>query len=406
MAESCLKGAFNTGDDAISYRRSLEQRRQKNVLKETVQSLSLTRLSLTENMISQPQSLANDLIELLDCVKIPLSVSFLNVSYSGWGKKDMITQRFLADHQDKFSLVVLGSDLKVQLRSKSIEAILTTESSNEVFQLIQLFEKDINKLKMLRNSFHSQNITEVSYDTFITKYSTNKHKMNLSFILRNSHSLELVVQDRGTYVRFLEDNTMNVVMTEKEVWNILILEGLDGFLVACLKSLLAKFFKPINQGTLQSCFNFGAPIDKLFLQQHNDVFQGAGEAGVTLKSNKVNYTTAITNNATPLKKNVVPNKETVNREVFTLGDVAKSSGEKTFLKCPENNEKESVQKSEKDETLETVRQAISKNQSVVLLGDGQLTPLFVDINKMDAKKRLRVLLSIRDAIDIELCKRE
>ncbi|XP_057306520.1 uncharacterized protein LOC130644802 isoform X1 [Hydractinia symbiolongicarpus] len=404
MAES-LRNAFNTGEDAISYRRSLEQRMQKNVLKETVQNLSLTRLSLTENMISQPQSLANDLIELLDRVKIPLSVSFLNVSYSGWGKKDMITQRFLADHQDKFSLVVLGSDLKVQLRSRSIEA-RCTESSNEVFQLIQLFEKDINKLKMLRNSFHSQNITEVSYDTFITKYSTNKHKMNLSFILRNSHSLELVVQDRGTYVRFLKDNTMNVMMTEKEVWNILILEGLDGFLVACLKSLLAKFFIPINQGTLQSCFNFGPPIDKLFLQQHNDVFQGAGEAGVTLKSNKVNYTTTIINNSTPSKKNVVQNKETVNREVFTVEDVAKSSGEKTFLKCPENKENENVQKSEKDETLETVRQAIDKNHSVVLLGDGQLTPLFVDINKMDAKKRLRVLLCIRDAIDNELCKRE
>ena len=100
--------------------------------------------------------------------------------------------------------------------------------------------------------------------------------MNVSFIMRNSHALEIFSRGRKTYIRLVQKMGLSC-MTEKDVWDVLITKGLEHLLVMCLERLLTNFFKPINQGSLQACFNIGSiALDKSFLNRHRNMFEGHG----------------------------------------------------------------------------------------------------------------------------------
>jgi len=237
-------------------------------------------------------SIASILTRVLNIYKIPLSVTFLNVTFSGGlNKKFAITHDFMKLYKDKFIYNVVGNDLKIQLRDASNTVKDATSTSNtvkdstskeyekDINYITQVIDKDLNKMKVLsqRNSK-----TDIEYSDFI-KQCSKRSNINIPYILRNSHALIIKSRDQQTYIEFIKDWNENITMSESEVWDILSTGGFDSFLITVLTSLLTHFFEPINQGTLQSCFNFGSiVIDKVFMRCHADVLEKSDNMGIIL----------------------------------------------------------------------------------------------------------------------------
>ena len=349
----------NKSTDSLDEKSNQQQQEQEK----SVVNLNMKILPLKDD---EEYSISDTLVSVLHDVKIPVSVSFFNVTYASWGKKAAITPKFLKENKDKFLLTVIGSDLKMVLKEN--EQIAEVGNVFEC-QLKQLIWKDINKVKLLRCIFREGKIKEVLYQNF-KKYSSNKNKMNLSFIVRNSHALKIVSRDDQTYIRLLDDDEDNIDMDEDEIWRI-ISEGFDCFLVTCLKSLLRKFSVPIDQGVLQSCFNFGsAVLDKGFLRANHSVFDGSGTSGIMLKDSSM---------------------------------VEAELGDKKFVKC--QNRSNLIQ-TNYDEIVEKVKAAINRETSVILLGEISTKPIILEVSTLDENKILNVLQNLRDAIDEEICKKK
>ena len=290
-------------------------------------------------------SLENLLINTLRNIEIPVSVSFINL-FLNQRKVDQITERFLSSEeiQDKFSLFLVGCDLKIKLKEhKDKDA---TNLCTYARDLLEIIHKDTTKLRDLRVKFTKNKLSEVLYADFLTNYNSNKYKMKLPFIVRNSHSLAIYKKEDNTYVRFINENEQVVRMCD-------ISKGFEVLLLKCCKELLSHFTVPLDQGILQTCFNLGMVIDKKFLNKYHHVFVGHGSVGVKLRHKTSEDT-----------KRVVENIET-------------------------------------DINMEEIEVALDEKRSIVIVGSTMDTPIFY-YGESTCSDKVAALVKLNELIGCEI----
>lgn len=193
--------------------------------------------------------------QVLTVLDIPVSITLINTTLLSLFKMAPIKEKFLTEHNDKFHLQVIGYDLKISLSRNQPPGGPVSEKAKSMCGII---ERDIRKVDEIKKSLQNDNITEILFDNLITKFSSRKKNINISFVVRNSHNLELFRRNDQTFVRVIDKDDAQFKLDNKEI--ISLFQKNNGFqevLVLCLKNLLANFATPQNLGTLQASFSFG-----------------------------------------------------------------------------------------------------------------------------------------------------
>ena len=196
---------------------------------------------------------------VLSDLKIPLSVSFLNTEFASKFKHEInsgITLDFMKIFKDEFMFNVIGSDIKVQLKEER------EQSLNKRFQPIadqvkKIFRKDLYKLDDIITKMEVEKI--MLFERFCKDFSSNKYKINLPSVNRNSHKLKIKAQDGETYVEISEED--NTFIDEKKFWEIIEAQGFEELIFIILINLSSKFYRELDQGLLQVCFKYDIAID-------------------------------------------------------------------------------------------------------------------------------------------------
>ncbi|XP_065648200.1 uncharacterized protein LOC136077897 isoform X2 [Hydra vulgaris] len=357
--------------------------------------------------------LVNILLHILKETKVPVSLSFLNVTFKSSGFTWIISENFLLKRHDIFALSILGNDLKICLR-KTNEIF---ERTDDGLNIIGSINKDLTLISRVQNVLQNP----IPFDEFCQKYNSNKYKVNLAFIVRNSHALRLSLINGITYIN-LNKNGFYSDVNEDDIWGCLRSDGFKTIFVRCLKGLLENFFEPVQLGNLQSCFNYGGwVIDKSFLKTHSDIFLGDGIRGITLSKNKFENKNLSSHNEEPIRKNLsshneVPirknlsphNEVPIRKNLSSLNEVpirkdmfenknSSPCNEVLFRKDTETNLKSHFQKA-------LVDFALQHDSSIVILGSSnQQPPLIVEaFGSNSTEKRLTALRSIRDYLNKEI----
>ena len=326
--------------------------------------------------------LCSILIQVLTRLQIPASITLINTSLLSLLKRSPITEEFLNKNRNTFSLQVIGSDLKISLRHKQEVKNLSPESENAT-RLCCVIEKDLRKLDSIKEIIKQEKKTEITYDDFITKYNTKKKRINIAFIVRNSHSLNLYRRDQQTFVQF--DNS-KIEMGDEEIYEILKSNDFETILVRCLKSLLSSFFVPINLGSLQSCFSLGSFIDKDFLMKYVKFFQGTAETGIKIKDGLRNeIDTAGSKFVLELTEDYVCTKATA-----------------LVLNTTENKSSDT---SKRDmEVMSHIQNALECSRSLVIVGEGDKDAILFNVVETNDRKRLTLLKNMQEIINEEIQK--
>ncbi|XP_047128038.1 uncharacterized protein LOC105843867 [Hydra vulgaris] len=339
--------------------------------------------------------LVNILIYILKETKVPISLSFLNVTFKSLCLPWIISENFLLKKHDVFALSILGNDLKIFLR-KTNNIFQRTEDG---LNIISIINKDLTLISRFQDML--QNAT--SFDEFCQKHSSNKYKVNLAFVIRNSHALRLSLMNGITYIDS-NKNGFHSELKEDEIWSCLRNDGFETIFVKCLKGLLEKFSVPVQLGNLQSCFNYGGwVIDKGFLKTHSDIFQGDGIRGITLNKNVFENKSSSCYNEVPIRKNMFENNSMSSYKVVPVrNNTVENKNLSSYNEFPMKNDTETNLKSYLQKSL--VDFALQHNSSILVLGSSnQQPPLIVEALGSDNKeKRLTAICLIRDHLNKEI----
>ena len=218
---------------------------------------------------------------VLSDLKIPLSVSFLNTEFASKFKHEInsgITLDFMKIFKDEFMFNVIGSDIKVQLKEER------EQSLNKRFQPIadqvkKIFRKDLYKLDDIITKMEVEKI--MLFERFCKDFSSNKYKINLPSVNRNSHKLKIKAEDGKTYVEISEED--NTFIDEKKFWEIIEAQGFEELIFIILINLSSKFYRELDQGLLQVCFKYDIAIDGSFMIRHERFFDRTDQTKFKLK---------------------------------------------------------------------------------------------------------------------------
>ena len=214
--------------------------------------------------------LSNVLRYVLGELKTPLSVSFLNTELSSKYRseiKSTITLDFMKLFKDEFMFNVIGGDIKVQLKGEPKE-FFNTEYQEIASNVKKIFLKDSTNFDNIKGKMLPEK--SMLFDKFCKEFSSNKYSINLASVNRNSHKLKLKTEDRQTYVEFSGDD--NIFIDEIKYWEIIESQGFDKLIFEVLKNLCSKFYRELDQGTLQACFTYDITIDRTFMLRYGHYF--------------------------------------------------------------------------------------------------------------------------------------
>jgi len=229
---------------------------------------------------SQVKALISD---VLFTTKRPVSVSHLNFLMSMSSKcKVRVDYTFLRKFQQLFTMFVIGDDLKVFFRNQS--KVITPTSSSVSSFYTSTFLKDDTMISRILRKLKESSRTEVEYETMLKEFGSNKYRLGLSFILRNSDIFELHAENTKTYVRISTKFAERLdLISEANTWKVIEVHGFETFLAHRLASVLEKFSYPLLQGTLQCCFSYGhLRLDKNFIYAYSDLFEIVSGPAVSL----------------------------------------------------------------------------------------------------------------------------
>ena len=209
---------------------------------------------------------------LLGALQMPLSVSYLNTLFDGrLQRKFAITETFMKAFKDDFEFLVIGDDIKIKLKGDPVKQLneMYHEKANE---LRKILEKDTRRISTIKKNMLKEERT-MPFEKFCKEFSSNKQKVDIAFINRNSHKLKLKALNGETYVELVEDN--DFVMSEAEFWKFMgEPERLENLVLQVILSFFGKFYCSLDIGKLQACFNYGSVvIDRTFMRQHAHYFE-------------------------------------------------------------------------------------------------------------------------------------
>ena len=223
-----------------------------------------------DNAKKEYEALSHVLRYVLGELKTPLSVSFLNTELSSKYKnviKRGITLDFMKLFKDEFTFNVIGADIKVQIKGEPKES-LNTERQEIAETVKKIFSKDSFKIDEIKDKMLPKK--SMLFDEFCKDFSSNKYSINLPFVNRNSHKLKLKTEDRQTYVEISGDD--NIFIDEIKFWEIIESEGFEELMLQVLKNLCRKFYRELDQGLLQVCFQYDIAIDRAFMERNERYF--------------------------------------------------------------------------------------------------------------------------------------
>ena len=265
-------------------------------------------------------------------LKTPLSVSFLNTELSSKYRseiKSTITLDFMKLFKEEFMFNVIGADIKVQIKGEPKESF-NIEYQEIASKVKKIFLKDATNF----NNIKSKMLPEKSmlFDKFCKDFSSNKYSINLASVNRNSHKLKLKTEDGQTYVEFSGDD--NIFIDEIKYWEIIESQGFEELIFQVLKNLCSKFYRELDQGTLQACFTYDIIIDRVFMVRHGHYFDMIGLTKLKLKeeyrepNESLTTTTSTTVTVAPEDKDIVPcvdNLKLSSQEIKKQGIIVKIS---------------------------------------------------------------------------------
>ena len=237
---------------------------------------------------------------LLGALQMPLSISYLNTLFDGrLQRKYAITETFMKTFKDDFEFLVIGDDIKIKLKGNPGQQ-LNEKYQEKASELRKILEKDTRKINIIKNKMLNEEST-MSFQKFCKEFSSNKQKVDIAFINRNSHKLNLKAQNGDTYVEFVEDN--NLVMPELEFWKFFSEpEQFEKLVLKVFLGLFQKFYCALDIGKLQACFNYGSVvIDRTFMCQHARYFEKADPSKMTIFKLKEEFRTTEESSLTQTK---------------------------------------------------------------------------------------------------------
>ena len=177
----------------------------------------------------------------------------------------------LTKHQDLFTFCVIGGDLKIQLKASAGLQLNQSEALTDDYTLLNRIER----------YFAEESISEILFDDAMkASFNSNKHRISIPFLLRNSHILQLFKNNSKTYMRITEHYKCD--MFDKEIKQLLSANRIHDLSCKCLIHFLKNFSSPINTGKLQSCFL--SVLDASFFSGYKSFFNFASPV-VSLKEN-------------------------------------------------------------------------------------------------------------------------
>ena len=268
---------------------------------------------------------------LLGVLEMPLSVSFLNTLFDGrLQRKFAITETFMKAFKDDFEFLVIGDDIKIKLKGDPVKQLneMYHQKANE---LRKILEKDTRKICTIKKNMLKEGST-MPFEKFCKKFSSNKQKVDIAFINRNSHKLKLKALNRDTYVELVEDN--DFVMPEAEFWKFMgEPERLENLVLQVILGFFGKFYCSLDIGKLQACFNYGSVvIDRTFMCQHARYFEKVDPVKMTIFKLKEEFR-AIKESSLAVTETKIQNKENVIlRPMFEneLNEIKKKSQRMNF----------------------------------------------------------------------------
>ena len=211
------------------------------------------------------------LVNVLKTVRAPVSVSYLNtIFHSRLHRRSVIDEDFMKLYREEFEFSAIGDDIKINLKGKP-EQRLNQEYQNHVEELKKILEKDARRLDMIKeNMLKKESI--MSFNEFCKEFSSNKYKVDIPFINRNSHLLKLKGENGNIYVEIAKDD--NVYLTEAEFWKVIESDGFGKLVARILQNLFQKFDCALDIGKLQVCFDYGKTVlDATFMRKYGEHFE-------------------------------------------------------------------------------------------------------------------------------------
>ena len=345
--------------------------------------------------------LASILAKVLQSHQI-LSVSFINSQLKGKNKNLAINFKFLEKVTRKFGIGIIGSDLKIWLKSNDPVDESFDESDPFYNTLDQVLKKDNSTYVQLKTRLKNAN----GYAMFkeIMDWSSNKFKYNLPFILRNSHKFELYMENDISFVKLNETHQMNtrIDKDENDIWR-LVHNNVKDLIVYSLRSLLMNIDHPVNQGTLQVCVDYGfQAIDKNFMNVNSSFFVGGGDRGIALKSTKAAQLIGASN------FNVSSPPRSSSSALFpkspqTISTTPYSVFPPPTPSTPPERKHFASNRSLSSNVERQIKEGYSNNQIVVIPGNRDNPPIFLwDEDTKSAKAQLEMLTALKHGIDSEI----
>ena len=342
-----------------------------------------------------------------------VSVSFINTQMRGKNKSFFVSFEFLK--KTNFRLFIIGSDLKIS-QAMSDERFIGFNKSDDFYnQLVSILDKDHSAFVQLKKRLIEHNEVAKLQDQ-VLKWSSNKFKFNLPFLLRNSHKFEIYMENNVSYIRLAEvhQKDMRIEISEKEIWEMVNRNESD-LVVDCLSKFLSKIDFSVNQGTLQSCLDYGScAIDKGFMQRNSSLFViNTADNSIALKGSNsaggINQQTYkdIFFKSSPSKSTPSPSPKNFNVEPFTTSPTSNSYNPMrndlfigaSSLSSQNTNSNTNLRPG----IQERIEKAYADGQTVVILGNNSKLPaIFIDNENSSALSNLEMVVAVKQQIASEI----
>ena len=211
------------------------------------------------------------LVNVLQTVRSPVSVSYLNtIFHSRFQRRSAIDVDFMKLYREEFEFSAIGDDIKINLKGEPKQR-LNQEYQGNVEELKKILEKDSRRLYMIKEHMLKKE-SIMSFTAFCKEFSSNKYKVDIAFINRNSHILKLKGENGNLLVEIAKDD--NVFLTEAEFWKEIESDGFGKLVARILQNLFQKFDCALDIGKLQVCFDYGKTvIDATFMRKYGEHFE-------------------------------------------------------------------------------------------------------------------------------------
>ena len=344
-----------------------------------------------------------------------VSISFINTQMRGKNKTFFVTFEFLK--KTNFKLFIIGSDLKIS-QTHADERFGGFDMSDDFFnQLVPILDKDNSAFVQLKRKLMEHHGFAKLQDQ-VLKWSSNKFKFNLPFLLRNSHKFKVYMEDLTgvSYVRLAEvhQKDMRIEIGEEKIWEIVNRNETD-LVVNCLQSFLSTIDYSVQQGTLQSCLDFGSSaIDKNFMQRNSNLFViNTVDKSISLKGSKTApdfktqqkddmfFKTTSTKNKTPASP---PQK--FNTEPFTTSPPTRNDHNPINNGASFSFSHQTTDTNLSPQMQEQIEKAYRNGQTVVILGKDKTLPvIFIDNENSSKLLNLQMVVALKEQIGSEIEKR-